>query len=198
MCLLFETIACKNGQLLNLKWHNTRLNASRNSVYKTNNQLFLEEIKIPEFATKGLWKCRVLYNETINGLSFEPYTPKLITSLKLVESNISYEFKYHNRDEIEMLYKQKEEADEIIIIKKGMVTDTSIANILLYDGLQWVTPNTPLLEGTMRAQLIETNKIALKSIKKTDLFSYKKIMFINAMNPFDESKGLEIEKVTIC
>ena len=197
MSLLFETIACKNGQLLNLKWHNERLNSSRKKEFQTNNQLFLDETKVPDFAQNGLWKCRVLYNETINGLIFEPYTPQKITSLKLVESSIEYSFKYHDRDELEMLYKQREGADEILIIKNGMVTDTSIANILLYDGLQWVTPNTPILEGTMRAQLIEKGEIKLKSIKKTDLLSYNKIMLINAMNSFDESRALETAKAIV-
>ena len=47
--------------------------------------------------------------------------------------------------------------DEILIIKDGHITDTSISNIVfrLPDGW-WLTPFTPLLKGIMRTYLLES------------------------------------------
>ena len=192
MFLLFETIACENGQLKNLKWHTIRLNNSRKDLFGCKDHVSLEMIKIPSFAETDKWKCRVLYNKAISVISFEPYTPRNIKTIRLVESEISYQYKYEERTELDDLFKMRDGADEILLIKNGMATDTSIANLLLFDGHEWITPDTPLLEGTMRAFLIEQGSIKIKPVRKIDLFSYKKLMLINALNPFDESRAIEL------
>ncbi len=197
MSLLFETIACENGKLLNLEWHNARLNNSRRKLFKSKSSLFLEEIYLPKFVEKGYWKCKVLYSDIINGISFEPYIPRKINSLTLVESSVNYNYKSQDRDEIDFLFNKKEEADDVLIIKDGYVTDSSIANILLYNGQFWVTPDTPLLDGTMRAQLIYKGLIRLETVKKTDLADYQKLMLVNAMNPFDENRGIDVAKTIL-
>jgi len=197
MSLLFETIACKNGKLLNLEWHNARLNNSRRKLFKTNTPLFLEDIYLPKFVDNGYWKCKVLYSDIINGISFEPYTPRKISALTLVESSLSYKYKSQDRDELDFLFNKREEADDVIIIKDGYVTDSSIANILLYNGQNWVTPDTPLLDGTMRAQLIHKGLIRVGTVKKADLADYQQIMLVNAMNPFDEIRGIDIVKALL-
>lgn len=197
MSLLFETIACNNGKLQNLEWHNARLNTSRRKLFNSNNQILLEEIRLPEFVDNGFWKCKVLYNDTIIGISFEPYIPRKVKSLTLIESTLNYSFKYDNRDELDLLFSRKKEADDIIIIKDGFVTDSSIANILLFNGQSWVTPDTPLLEGTMRAQLIHNGVVKVVSVKKTDLANYRTMMLINAMNPFDENRVITLSDAII-
>ncbi len=197
MSLLFESIACENGKLQNLEWHNARLNNSRRKLFNSKSHIFLEEIYLPKFVDKGFWKCKVLYNNIIKGISFEPYTPRKMSSLTLVESSLNYNYKSQNRDEIDYLFDKKEEADDILIIKDGFVTDTSIANILLYNGHSWITPNTPLLNGTMRAQLIYKGLVKVDTVKKDDLANYQKIMLVNALNSFNESKGVDISKTIL-
>jgi 4-amino-4-deoxychorismate lyase len=197
MSHLFETIACRQGKLQNLEWHNARLNNSRRKLFNNNNQIFLEQIHLPEFVKKGNWKCKVLYSDIINGISFEPYVPREIKSLTLVESSINYAFKSDDRDELDSLYRQKKEADDIIIIKDGFVTDSSIANILLFNGQYWVTPDTPLLAGTMRAQLIHKGIIKEASVKESQLGNYKELMLINAMNSFDSKRAVNISSASI-
>lgn len=192
MSPLIESIACKNGKLQNLEWHNARLNNSRRSLFKSKNHLFLQEVHIPQFVEKGSWKCRVVYSDIINGISFEPYKPKEVKSLTMVESTIDYSHKYSNRDELDLLFNKKQDADDILIIKDGFVTDSSIANILFYDDLNWVTPDTPLLLGTMRTKLIYTGAVKVKSITPADLSSYKKWMLINALNPFNEKRAVPL------
>jgi len=192
MSLLIETISCIDGKLQNLFWHTARVNKSRSVLFNTTNKLSLEKTPLPDFVKKGNWKCRILYDQKINGVSFEPYMAKKISTLKLIESNIEYGHKYEDRSTLDELYKQRENADEVIIIKHGLVTDTSIANILLFDGLNWITPDSPLLEGTMRAELLSKKIVAPKKVKVANLSTYKKIMLVNAMNPFNESKALNL------
>jgi len=193
MSLLIETISCIDGKLQNLFWHTARVNKSRSILFNTTDKLSLEKTPLPDFVQKGKWKCRILYEQKINGVSFEPYVAKEIKTLKLVESNIEYCHKYEDRTIIDDLYQQRGDADEIIIIKEGLVTDSSIANILLFDGFDWVTPEAPLLEGTMRAELISKQVVTPKKVLQNELFNYQKLMLVNAMNPFDENRTLDIQ-----
>ena len=72
----------------------------------------------------------------------------------IIDNQINYNSKKLNRINIDTLYAKKALNDEIIIIKNGLVTDTSIANIaILYEG-KWLTPKTPLLYGTTRSRYL--------------------------------------------
>ncbi len=197
MSLLIETISCVDGKLQNLFWHTVRMNKSRSILFNATHKLSLKKTPLPDFVQKGNWKCRILYDQKINGLSFEPYIAKEINTLKLIESDVEYGYKYEDRSILDDLYKQRGDADEIIIIKGGLVTDTSIANILLFDGLNWITPDAPLLEGTMRAELISKKVAAPRKVKATDLSTYKKIMLVNAMNPFNELKAIDVQQALV-
>lgn len=86
---------------------------------------------------------------------------------------------------------QKSECDDILIIKNGVVSDTSFANIIFFDGQRWVTPKIPLLEGTCRARLIANNTIISQEITLNDLKLFSKFMIINAMLDFDTQRAVE-------
>ena len=79
------------------------------------------------------------------------------------------------------LYAQRETADDILVVRNGYLTDTSISNIALYDGNTWFTPSCPLLKGTKRAELLDKHLIQEKEILHTQLGSYFRIMLFNAM-----------------
>ncbi len=109
-----------------------------------------------------------------------------IKSFKLIfDDKIEYSKKFLNREKIEELYRKKEEADEIIIIKNSFVSDTSIANIAIFDGTNWLTPKTPLLEGTTRARFLEKGELIEKDITVKMLEEAEKIALMNAMIDFD-------------
>ena len=59
----------------------------------------------------------------------------------------------------------RQDKDDILIVKNGLLTDTSIANIALYDGNDWYTPLHPLLKGTKRAELLDKGVLKEKEIK---------------------------------
>ena len=197
MSLLFETIRLQDGVLQNLEFHNFRLNHSRKSLYKSTDIFDLEQIiQIPGSSKKGLFKCRVSYSREIKTIEFEPYVPHIVKSLRLIEANtILYNYKYTNRGRINELLTKRERFDEILIVKNGLITDTSYTNIIFFDGTKWVTPSTPLLHGTMRSFLLKNEVISEMKIKVPDLKQFQKARLINAMLPFESGKDIKIEKI---
>ena len=67
------------------------------------------------------------------------------------------------------LYDLRNDCDDILIVKRGMVTDSSYANIVFRRGKRWYTPWSALLKGTMRLNLLERNKIYEEEIRVEDL-----------------------------
>jgi 4-amino-4-deoxychorismate lyase len=198
MSLLFETIRLQDGKLQNLEYHNLRLNQSRKSLYNSPDYIYLEqEIQIPSICRQGLFKCKVIYGkQEIKSVVFEPYIPRIVKSLRLIEDNkISYHYKYTNRDSLNELLTKRDQYDEILIVKNGFITDTSYSNIIFSDGAKWFTPSTPLLMGTMRSFLLQNNLIQETKIRVPDLHTFQKARLINAMNPFESGNDIKIEKI---
>ncbi len=176
---LLETIHIVDGQVLNLPYHQKRLDYSRHRLgYSSSLTLKLDPPQTGEY------RCRVLYENTIEKVEYIPYQKKTIKSFKLIHSNIEYPLKYEDRHEIDLLLGQKENADEIIIIKDSLVTDTSIANLCFYDGNDWLTPKRPLLKGTTRQRLLDEGKIKCADIHYKDITAYSRIAVMNALNDF--------------
>ncbi|MEA3462083.1 MAG: hypothetical protein U9R49_09400, partial [Bacteroidota bacterium] len=59
----------------------------------------------------------------------------------------------------------------------------------------WVTPDTPLLPGTMRASLLKKGKISGHRIAPEDLNGYQKLKLINAMNDLEHAPELPIASI---
>jgi 4-amino-4-deoxychorismate lyase len=185
---LLETIKIDEGKVFNLSYHQKRCDSSRKSIFKSKDSLRLSSIiKAPH---TGLYRCRILYADTFHSIEYIPYQEKEIDSLKIVSSNISYDFKYANREALDILLLSLPTTDEVIIEKDGYLTDTTIANIAFYDGSKWLTPAYPLLKGTMRQKLLDDNLLITKNITYKDLKHFSQVALINAMVGF---KILNIE-----
>jgi len=144
----------------------------------------------------GLFKCRIIYSKQIEKIEFIPYQLPNITSLKIVIDNeIDYSHKYLNRNQLEKYYWQKGNCDDILIVKNGLVTDTSFANILFYNGIEWLTPANPLLKGTQRQFLLETEQITTAEIRPSDLKYFKKARLVNAMIRFEDEVDVEMKSI---
>ncbi len=190
--LLLETIRIEEGKIHNLGYHQQRCDKSRQLLFNSHDILDLSSyINAPK---SGLYRCRILYAEHLHSIEYIPYTPKEIQSLRIVSSEIEYSLKYANRDALNALLESNKDVDEVIIEKKGYLTDTTISNIAFFDGEQWVTPEKPLLEGTMRAKLIDEGFLHPKQISKEDLKNYSQVALMNAMIGF---KILNIEPYKI-
>jgi 4-amino-4-deoxychorismate lyase len=197
---LIETIKIKNGKIYNIKWHNQRCNRTRLELFGISKPIFLEDY-ITNPPKKGLFRCRILYNTEILSITYIPYTPKDGKLFKVVSSNIEYNYKYSNRDELDSLKEKNREYDDIIIEKDGLLTDTTIANIAFYKNDSWITPKKPLLQGTLRAKLIDEKKIVQKDIKSEDLKHFSHFALMNAMIGFQIKKNIIIyidSKEKIC
>jgi 4-amino-4-deoxychorismate lyase len=183
MFRLVESIRLKDGTFDNLHYHQQRITRSLNAL--VGNQVAIElerELMQYTFPQSGLYKCRVVYDEQITKVEFVPYTPRVINSLRIIEDNdIDYSFKYENRNQLDRLFEQRGKCDDILIIKKGMITDSSYCNILFYDGTKWITPKEPLLRGVMRESLIESGIISVRTIAAEEIRNFRKAKLINAM-----------------
>ena len=180
--LLLETIRVEEGKVHNLFYHQKRCNQSRQTLFGSKDILELSpNIIAPK---EGIYRCRIVYGEKLNSIEYIPYSPKEINSLKIVSSDIEYTHKYANREALDDLLIPHPSVDEIIIEQEGYLTDTTIANIAFYDGEQWITPKKPLLQGTMRAKLIEEGLLKTANISKEDLPKFTQVALMNAMIGF--------------
>jgi len=197
MSQLLETIKSENGKLINLKWHNSRFNRSREIYFGVNEVVDLAEIiEIPEQAKTGLFRCRVTYSTHIEKVEFLPHQYRKIEWLKLVEDNsIDYRFKYADRTFLQKLFEKRGDCDDILIIKNGFITDSFTANTVFFDGENWWTPNTPLLPGTQRARLLYEGEISECRITPEDLPKYKAVSLINAMQDMEIFPRIPIENI---
>jgi 4-amino-4-deoxychorismate lyase len=146
-------------------------------------EAFLSNVDRPQ---QGLYKCRMVYDDQTRAVEFLPYTPKQISSLRIVEHDrISYEFKYRDRSTLDRLYALRRQCDDVLIVRKGLVTDTSYANIVFRRGDRWFTPWSALLKGTMRANLLEQNRVEEEEIRVEEIGTFQTFKLINALLEFD-------------
>lgn len=187
MSLLIESIKLLDGEFSNLSYHEQRMNRSLKTLCGLEEffdlSLFLDRCDRP---LKGLYKCRITYDDQVQDVEFLPYEPKPVTSLKVVESDsIDYEFKYKDRSAIDKLFKRRADCDDIIIVKNELVTDSSYSNIVFRKGKTWITPWSALLKGTMRQSLIEQNILREEDIRIEDIREFDSCRIINAMLGFE-------------
>ncbi len=195
--LLIETIKCTDGKLCNLEFHQQRFDTARNECFENAPFISLEKsIAIPESAQNGLFRCRVLYSKAIEKIEFLPHVFRKVENLKLIEDNeIDYHLKFADRNRLNLLFKQRENCDDILIVKNGNITDSFTANPLFFDGTSWWTPDTPLLPGTQRARLLNEGKIRACRITAADLSNYFKVGLINALQDLENMPVVDISLI---
>lgn len=188
MCQFIETMCVEQGKIINLDYHLERIKNTRKHFWNTEKTVPTDQLSALASTQNSRAKLRFTYDkENIYDLSCTPYNTRKIERLKLLESNdIEYCYKSVDRSEINLLKAQTEPTDEIIIVKQNRLTDTSYTNIALFDGSQWITPSTPLLKGTRRAQLLDAGRLIEREVLATDLKSFQSISLINAMMDLEE------------
>lgn len=186
MCRFIETIRIENGRLQHIEAHQLRMNRTRKAFFPGSQVIDLNQLLTPNKYLQRT-RCRIEYDMEVQEVAYIPYAIRPVKSLKGMEANnLEYSFKKADRSRLNDLFNQKGEADDILIIRNNLLTDTSICNIALWNGTQWVTPAKPLLQGTMREKLLREGIIHPKDITLNDLAFYKKIRLFNAMIDFGE------------
>lgn len=187
MCRFIETICIEDGQILNLPRHQQRVDSTRRHYFGQMPRLNLGEHIRNTGCGNGRIRCRVTYGADIQNIEYFPYHIRSVKTLKPVEcDSMEYSYKYADRSALDSLFTRRGEADDILIVRNGLLTDTSIANIALWDGRQWHTPARPLLKGTRRAELLDNGILTEHDIPVEKIWTYRKIRLFNAMLHFGE------------
>ena len=187
MCRFIETICINDGVIENLSAHNERMNNTIRVHYGSS----VMPVSLEDFITaegcKGRTRCRVEYTSAVEKVEYFPYSIREVKSLQLVNDDMAeYSFKYADRSVLDRNFSLRDNADDVVIVRSGMLTDTSIANIALYKEGKWFTPKYPLLKGTRRARLLTEGIIEEDIIMADSLYKYEKIRLFNAMISFGE------------
>ena len=190
-----ETVKSLDGVVYNLKYHQSRYE----SVLKSFNILEYKNLKdYINPPMHGLYRCRLVYDKSKIDVEYIKYKMRNIKTLKLVyDDDIEYDKKSTSRQDLNKLFEQKDSCDDILIVKNSLLTDTSIANVALFDGKRWFTPKNPLLEGTTRKRLLDEGKIYELEIGVDDICNFEKIALLNAMIDFDIIAGDSLKDI-IC
>jgi 4-amino-4-deoxychorismate lyase len=198
MCRLFETIRVINGVPQHLSWHEARMNHARKEIWKSDIPIILGQlITVPPELSSGPVRCNILYGPEIQQVIFKKYEKRNIRSLKLVSCNdIDYHFKYTDRSVLEELLAFRGAYDEIIVVKNGMITDTTLSNLIFYDGRNWFTPSKPLLKGTCRNRLLAMGSLIEQDIRPGDLKKFTGCKLINALRDPDEELLIPVSEIS--
>ena len=199
MSLFFETIKIYNGKRYNLSCHNQRMNKCRSEIFKSNKKIDLKKvIKVPQKFSRGNVKCKVLYEKEVVQIEFEDYFFKNPRRFMIVkDDNIEYPYKSIDRSDLNSLFSKRGTSDDIIIIKNGLITDSSYANLALFKDGSWYTPDSPLLSGTQRDILIKKGKLKPINIEIENLKNFKLLKIINAMTGWGLHKPVRINPENI-
>jgi len=194
---LLESILLIDGKFPLLEYHQARMDYSSGSYFgQTIKHALKDWLAVFPVPAHGKYKCRILYGKTMQQPEYHPYQLKAIKSLKLFEANeLDYNLKYIDRAALNKLFESKGGADDVLLIKQGLITDTSYCNIAFFDGDEWFTPAQPLLKGARRAFLLDQGLIKEADIKVADLEDFSHFKCFNAMIGWDEAVMGEVEAI---
>ena len=191
-----ETIRIEDRRIHNLSYHNKRMNETRREVLQQAGLLDLADYIQPD-TFRERTKCRVEYADDILKVEYAAYHLRPVSSLRLVVcDDADYSYKSTDRELLDRLFALRKTQDDVLIVRKGLLTDTSICNIALWDGAQWVTPAMPLLAGKKRASLLDRGEIVRGYISPDDLARYSRIRLFNAMIEFGEI-DFSVDKIVL-
>ncbi|MBK5720054.1 aminotransferase class IV [Dysgonomonas sp. Marseille-P4677] len=192
-----ETIKVIDGKFLNLPYHMDRMNHTMISFFNTSMFVELWIGDIPPELRIGVVKCRIVYSYCSVRVEYERYNLREIKRLKLVTDNtLDYSFKYKDRERINSLLDQRQDCDDILIVKNGFITDTSFSNVVFQNEYGLYTPSSYLLAGTKRRKLLETGAIKETEIRKDDISNYFKLYLINAMIDIEDHISIDISSIS--
>lgn len=154
----------------------------------------LRTVPVPPVLRNGAVKCRVIYGPAgIVSVEYLPYAPPQIGSLlTITDDKIEYAYKFCDRSRLTTLHKRAvaEDCGDALIVRRGLVTDTTICNIAFRRADSspevWHTPAEPLLRGTMREYLIKQGTVVPCNVPVSTLANglYDQIALFNALNGF--------------
>lgn len=193
MSLFVETIRVEGGEAPLLSLHQARLDNTLRACCGTDApRIDLTGIVNGLAFTLRRMKVRVVYGcNGVTEVTCEQYRLRHIGSLKVVcDDTIDYAFKRTDRRCLQRLTAMRDNCDDVLIVRNGLLTDTSFTNIaLLVDG-RWLTPAQPLLAGVMRSRLIADGILRESDLTLDDVRRATGIRLTNAMTDWGEMEVL--------
>lgn len=185
---LIESIKLKDGAFFRLPYHQARFDRGLAQCCADRSSLDLQSLlERSDYPRHGLYKCRLLFGAEGVSLEFQPYVMRNVRTLALMEVDWpTRDYKSADRQHYDAAFAARGEADDVLFVRNGLLTDTSYANIAVFDGQQWKTPRMPLLFGTQRAFLLEKGLITEADIPVEFLNESPRIRLFNAMIEFGE------------
>jgi len=187
---LFETIRVQDGKPCHLSWHEFRFRRSYEAHYGyPPNWSLTADLQVPAAFAKNKVKLKLRYNAWQRDCQFAHYADTPVRSLQLIEADddLDYALKYSDRSALQELYRQRKSCDDVLIVHRGQITDTSYANIVFWDGQQWVTPKSYLLRGTARERLLAQGDIREVVMGPDAISNFEAWQIINAMRDLVEA-----------
>lgn len=186
MSRFLETIRLENGAPQHLADHARRV-AETLAHFFPAATLDLTALT-PPAAPPGRAKWRLVYADRLLTSEVVPYTPRPVGSLQAVAVEGSYAYKSLDRRLLTEAFDRRGTADDVLLVRDGLLTDTSIANIALGNAgaSVWLTPAAPLLAGTTRARLLAAGRLRPAPLTLADVKRFTHIALFNALLPFGE------------
>lgn len=181
MCRLIETVCVEHGRIVRAPYHNARMNAARKELWSTTD--VLDAGHLIEHLPYERTRCRISYGKNVESVEYFPYRLRPVGRLRLVDApaEMDYHLKYADRSALDRLFALRGEADDVLIVRDGLLADTSIGNVALFDGEAWFTPAHPLLKGTHRQYLLDKGLLQERDIPSANLGGYERLRIFNAM-----------------
>lgn len=193
--MFLETICINNGIVQHIEAHKERMRKTAAHFGFRAPELPDLSSQLPDELRDKKVKCSITYHENITNIVFSEYVARKILSLKLVESDINYTFKFSDRLALNTLLEKKENADEILIIQNNCITDTTFSNVVFQRNNTFFTPDTYLLNGTKRQKLLQKKKIEETRITVDDLATFDTFFLVNAMLDIEDQEGMSISNI---
>lgn len=189
---------CLDGHLQNIEYHQQRVDETFGKLFPANLVISLaDSISVPTAKSSGAFRARLVYHRDVVSIDFLPIVLRSFKSFVLITDNaIVYDCKYEDRSALNRITELKKDADEVIIVQNGYITDTTIGNLLFFDGTHWHTPSNPLLKGTMRQLLIDKGLCYEKQITADNLSRYKSVLMVNALLGFEPQNAVPISAIS--
>ena len=100
------------------------------------------------------------------------------------DDHIDYALKRTDRSALDACFARRRGADDVIIVRCGLLTDTTVANLALFDPQtqHWYTPAVPLLAGTHRSALLSAGVLTPHpNLTPKSLVRFTRLRLFNAL-----------------
>ena len=197
MSQFIETVCFEFGEFQRIELHNERCNRTRHHFFGNQPEIRLEQVlSIPAQLKTQKVKCTVTYGIDILNIEYSVYVLRTVNSLQLITHNtIDYDFKYADRSQLTELFQQRGQCDDILIIKKGLITDTYYANAIYLFNNKWYSQQNPLFFGTRLQHYLKENIVIPALLTPNDLSRFSEARIINAMISIENSTVIPISSI---